>query len=191
MKFAIVCPRSLRILQMCSGTPESVEAVAKLLGGVSVEAPEDVDDATHYYDGVSGIFVRRPPRPTPHHEWSGSAWVDPRSIEQRRADAWSAIKAARNAAMEPALMEAPFGLVQIDAASRAAMREELDAGPGVPLLWKLADNTLAPVTTDDLAEVLRLARERRQRAFMRGEELRARINQAETAEELEEISWTD
>lgn len=84
-----------------------------------------IDPATHYIR--DGVAVAYPPRPGRWARWTGSAWIDPRSAEERAAE----LQAARQAAI--ARVNAAAGAIrarfvtQIPAQEMLYLRKEAEA----------------------------------------------------------------
>ena len=93
MKYALIAPDGHSIMQV-GDAPEDMIAMQ---GGdlLSLPAPEEVEDDTHYWDGEA--FRLYPPRPGPWAVWDGTAWIDPRSEADHAADLEAARAAARRA----------------------------------------------------------------------------------------------
>ena len=63
------------------------------------------------------------------------------------------------------------------------------AGPSATINWTLADNGSAPVTANDLRGVIAAAAVRSNSLHIKYNELKQRVNAAQTVEEVEAIHW--
>lgn len=100
--YAIVREGSGEILRTGECSPASLPLQAVEPDEILIHPlPSWVSDDAHYWGG-SG-FVEYPPRPTPHHQWDGSDWVESRSQAEIDAEAAAELHARRAEASLPKL----------------------------------------------------------------------------------------
>lgn len=159
--------------------------------------------ATHYYTPL-GLREYTPEQqaakalPRPHCRWDNGLmqWVDVRPLAELRAERWEQVKASR-AAVVDAPIDTPFGRFDACPASREALavanansrRRKLWRPGTPPVEWTTADNLVVPLDGSQLAELLRLIGQRAQVAHARARALRSRIEAAQSADELEAVTW--
>ncbi|MDS9468218.1 tail fiber assembly protein [Paracoccus sp. MBLB3053] len=97
LHYAVIAPDGHCILQTGTCPADMIE----LQGGelLSLEAPEDVTDGTHYWDGEA--FAAYPARPGPWaaFDFAARTWTDPRSaadLAAERAEAFTILRIARD-----------------------------------------------------------------------------------------------
>jgi hypothetical protein len=189
---SVTCPADIVALQAADG-----EAVLQ----------GRADDSTHYVaDGALVAYTseeraRKAARPAGPCAWSNAtrAWIDLRTLEQRRAERWAQIKAARDAA-ETAPLVTPYGTFQCDfpvsqtRIANAAQMMQTEAAalqPGLtPTIdFTLADNTVVTLTAGQMVEVALRMGAQIQAAHATGRALRAQLDAATTAEAVDSVHW--
>lgn len=92
--YAVVNQVTGEILRIGICSDESLSLQANQAGeAVIFPVPDGIDDTSHYWVGHG--FAEYPPRPSAHHQWDGSAWVDPRTQAEIDAEAAAALHARR------------------------------------------------------------------------------------------------
>jgi len=157
----------------------------QVLGGI---APDDT-----YRQG--GEWIPIPPRPSAKHvfDWPKKQWVDPRTLDQLREERWVGVKNARIAFIA-AGADVP-GIGRFDADSDAitnltATRAVLDDMPDDwTIAWTLHDNTVAVLSKADVRAAAAAVFELASQAHAIAQALRAQLNAATTAEQIEAVRW--
>lgn len=146
---------------------------------------------------TGGQHFAVPAQPSAHHEfnWATKQWVDPRVLQDFKNLAWTRIKLAREAVIS-APMVTPYGTFDSGAKDRtnitdAILMLQTLAAIGTPMSidFTLADNSTATLTTTEMVTVGLLLGQKVQAAHAQARILRAQIDAATSAAELEEIVW--
>ena len=146
---------------------------------------------------TSGQAAAKAARPFHRCEWSNEsfAWLDLRTLDERKADKWEAIKRARAAAIDAPLTPA-YGVFDSYAEARANITDAVllaqtlaGMGQAVAIAYTLADNT---VVTLDLTKMVTVgltlgSKVQTVRGIATG--LRTQIEAATTVTLLEAIVW--
>lgn len=160
-----------------------------------------VGQADDGFGNLSPALVRRlPPRPedTPAQEWEwceqADNWIGVPTLSGSRLARWQEIKSARDTLASLPTIMVQGRSWQVDDASRAAMRHQLDAadfvGAAWSTIWTLSDNTRATVTAATLRAVLAAYGMRANSAQQHAQTLRDALHRAQTVREINAISWT-
>lgn len=140
-------------------------------------------------------FLPFPERPSPAHvfDWVAKQWVDPRTLEDLKVQQWLTIKAARD--------EAEFGGFAWDGSvfdSDPQSQSRIQGGVQLATMaaeqpfsidWTLADNTVRTLSAPDMIAVGVALGAHVQGVHATARALRAQIEAATTAAEVEAISW--
>jgi hypothetical protein len=171
-------------------------------GFITLDA-DDVDPDRHYYrNGALAAYTpeQRQARLTPPHPgctWSNSSmsWVDPRTLEQHKADRWEHIKRQREAAFDAPLATA-YGTFDSDAVARQNITDAaqlattlIGMGQSGTIDFTRADNTTATLTYAQMVEVALTLGAKIQAAYATGRARRAQIDAATTIGEVEAVTW--
>lgn len=147
-------------------------------GGV-IELPPGVDGSAHHVAG--GVLV--------------PGLLDDRTVEQRKADRWEAMKLARAAAIDAPLVT-PFGTFDSGPADRQNITDAVllaktlaEQGQSVAIAFTLANNGTVTLDAAQMVQVGLLLGAKVQAAHARGREVRAAIDAAATAEQVEAVAW--
>ena len=180
---------AIRRVTVCADANASVQALA----GEVATPSESADPALHYIQ--NGAPIAYPAKPSPFSTWDGARWVDPRPLAQAKADRWAAMKTLRATDLT-APLATPWGVVdatdeaQFNIVKRILMLNNLPlAQLPATLKFTLADNTDATVTPAQMVQIGLLLGQQAEAAFTRGRAVRAAINAAATAVEVEAIKW--
>lgn len=173
-----VCPESMLGLQ---GNPDE---------GVFVMR-SDAEWAGNYVDSTR--VVKMPDRPSVHHvfDYVKKAWADPRALDELKTDKWHAIRAARDAA-EFGGFDWDGSRFDSDAISQSRIKGAVVLASGTPdftITWTLADNSTRLLSGSDMAGIGAALGAHVSAQHERARTLRAQIESAATAQELEEIAW--
>ena len=193
MKYAIF-DHSGRIDRLLNCTPGDLILNLRV-GEDSLQAGELTTNDDHYVLG--GQLVKPPLQPSPAHvfDYAAKQWVDPRTLADMKALKWGVMKAARTAVINAPLVT-PYGTFDSGPKDRANITDavlmlQTLASIGNPqnITFTLTDNTAVTLTTKDIVSVALLLGQKVQGAYSTSRTLRARIEAATTAVELESIVW--
>ena len=146
---------------------------------------------------ADGVHYPQPARPSAHHtfDWTGKAWIDPRTLQDLKDAKWADIKRARDAAE---LGPFTYNGMEFDgdlnaqrrlAAYISVSKSAIAAGREFVAEFTLADDTQVTLNAQDfvgieLAKVQSVAT-----AFAHAAALRAQIDAALTPETVAAITW--
>jgi hypothetical protein len=175
----------------------TAEGVIRFAGN----CPDDATPPDHSDEGLTTLVLAAP---RPAGEWHVAGGVlqsgrlDLRTLEQRRADKWAELKAAR-AAAEAAPLATPYGTFDCDAVSQARIANaallmqtqaaELQPGAMPTIDFTLYDNSSVTLTAGQMVEVALRMGAQVQAAFATGRALREALDAAQTAEAVSALAW--
>lgn len=148
-----------------------------------------------YWDG--GGWVVRPQRTRSSDQWDtvSKQWVDVRELAVRKADKWTAIKAARDAiefggfTWDGSTFDSdPESQSRIQGAAQLATLAMI-AGQAFSVDWTLATNAVRTLTGADMLAVGQAMGVHIMTTHATGRALREAIEAAITPEQLESIAW--
>ena len=137
-------------------------------------------------------------------KWNGEAWEyeeipvppepEPPTLEEVKEQKINELKAVRDAKeMEPVLYAArkfDFDSKSYERITAAIYALDMQ-GDTSTISWTLADNSSTPVTANDLRGVIAAAAVRSDALHIKYNELKQRVNAAQTVEEVEAIHWPE
>lgn len=167
------------LLKTVSGNDETVELNTPK-GCLAVEDPPASN--MYYRDG----WVAMPAQPTQHHifNYDLKDWVDPRTLDEIKAQKWAEIKVMRDQ-LEFGGFEFDGGIYDSDQASQG--RIMVAAVAGVDQVWTLADNTTAELSASQLQQLYAALQAHIASVHERGRIARQLIFEAETKEQVEAV----
>ena len=161
-------------------------------GLISLNTPSDakfVDDVdyvlnTDYFDAKSKKFVSIGEPPSPHHtfDYTTKQWIDPRSLDDIKAQKWTEIKSQRDR-LEFGGFEFEGNIYDSDQVSQGRIMGA--AAARVDQIWTLADNTTVELTALQLQQLYVALQMHVAGVHERGRIARLAIESAETIEEVE------
>lgn len=171
--------------------------VSKVFGGidiVSINTPSNaihVDDIdqntpTDYWDFDLHQFVSIGEAPMPHYvfDYSFKQWIDPRTLDDIKAQKWTSLKTQRNAFEFGGFLF--DGLIyDSDQVSQARIMGAVMAQ--VDQVWTLANNTTVDLTASQLMQLYQALQVHIASAHERGRIAREAIQAATTKEQIEAI----
>lgn len=145
MKFYIVCKDTGRFVGEIN-TSNSVEYVTEDL---LVEMPPSTN--LDYFDIERG-WITPPPPPSSNHmfDYIIKQWIDPRTLDEIKAQKWAEIKSERDR-LEFGGFEFDGGIYDSDQVSQGRIMGA--AAAGMDQVWTLADNTTTYLTTNELVQL--------------------------------------
>ena len=136
-------------------------------------------------------------QPSPVHvfDWAAQTWIDPRTLEEIRADRWSEIKQQRDALESGGfaylgqwLQSDERSVLRINTRANAA-REALLAGQPLTTYWKAADNTLMELDAHQMAAMSTALSTYASELHTTAGLLLAQIAAATTPAEVQAVAW--
>jgi len=124
-------------------------------------------------------------------DWNSLSWIDPRTLDDLKAQQWETIKAARTQA-EYGGFTWDGSTFDSDAISQARLTGAVQLAqlnPALALDWTLASNTVRTLSAADLTAVGVALGVHVSTQFTKGQTLRAQIDAATTKEAVEAIVW--
>ena len=162
---------------------------------VSLNTPSDakfVDDvdyvlSTDYFDAEFKKFVSIGAPPTHNHifDYHAKQWIDPRSLDDIKAQKWAEIKSERDS-LEFGGFEFDGGIYDSDQVSQSRVMGAAVAG--VDQVWTLADNTTVELSASQLQQLYAALQAHIASVHERGRITRQLIYDAETKDQVEAIN---
>jgi len=158
---------------------------------VVLNTPKDgfaVDDPPKsnmfYQDG----WLEMPAQPSPHHtfDYTTKQWIDPRSIDEIKAQKWAELKSQRNQ-LEFGGFEFDGNIYDSDQVSQGRIMGA--AAAEVDQTWTLADNSTVELTAQQLKELYAALQAHIAGVHERGRIARQKIETALTYEEIEAVNF--
>lgn len=161
--------------------PDDVVEMNTPEGCLAVEDPPDPN--MYYKDG----WVAMPAQPTPYHifNYDLKDWIDPRTLDEIKAQKWAEIKAMRDR-LEFGGFEFEGGIYDSDQVSQGRIMGA--AAAGLDQIWTLADNTTIDLSASQLQQLYAALQAHIANAHERGRIARQLIQEAETKEQVEAVN---
>lgn len=172
-----------------SGTSQAPELFETETQSVLIGVSGPVQGA--YIEG--GVVVQMPTKPSQHHQFNYSTkqWEDPRTLADLKAEKWRNIKANRDAA-EHGGFTWDGSVFDSDALSQQRITGAVTLAqmlPAFTTVWTLANNSTRTLSAADMFAVGVALGVHVSTQFLQGQLLRAQIDEAATAQEVEAIHW--
>ncbi len=161
---------------------------------ISLNTPKDakfVDDieyisSTDYFDSATSTFVSIGESPSQHHtfDYTTKQWIDPRSLDEIKAQKWAEIKSQRDQ-LEFGGFEFEGNVYDSDQVSQGRIMGAAVAG--VDQTWTLANNATVELTVLQLQQLYAALQTHIAGVHERGRIARQLIFDAETKEQVEAI----
>ena len=161
---------------------------------ISLNTPKDakfVDDieyisSTDYFDSATSTFVSIGESPSQHHtfDYTTKQWIDPRSLDEIKAQKWAEIKSQRDQ-LEFGGFAFEGNVYDSDQVSQGRIMGAALAG--VDQVWTTVANSTVTLTGTELLEMYQALQAHIASVHERGRVAREAINAAETKEEVEAI----
>ena len=167
------------LLYSIQGNQETIE-LNKSLGWLAVPDPPR---SNMYY---KGWWVDLPKTPSLFHifDYTTKQWIDPRSLDEIKAQKWTEIKSQRDQ-LELGGFEFEGGVYDSDQVSQGRIMGAASAG--VDQTWTLADNTTVNLTAMQLQQLYAALQAHIANAHECGRIARQLIFDAETKEQVEAV----
>lgn len=152
-------------------------------GSIIFDTPQQKTD---YWDFSLCLFVSIGIQPSPHHTFNYAAkqWIDPRTIEDIKAQKWTEIKSQRDQ-LEFGGFEFDGNIYDSDQVSQGRITGAASAG--IDQTWTLADNTTVELSASQLQQLYAALQAHIASAHERGRIARQLIFDAETKEQVEAV----
>ena len=161
---------------------------------ISLNTPKDakfVDDIeyisnTDYFDSEANKFVSIGDPPTPHHifDYTSKQWIDPRSLDDIKAQKWTEIKSQRDQ-IEFGGFEFDGNIYDSDQVSQGRIMGA--AAASTDQVWTVTDNTTVELSASQLQQLYAALQAHIASVHERGRIARQLIYEGETKEEVEAI----
>lgn len=171
------------------------EEVADLLTrpeGTELVLGQSAPPELYYYE--SNQLHQIPPQPSPNYrfDYDTKTWIDPRTLDDFKAEQWATIKKARDTAEFGGFVwdgsrfdSDPLSQSRIQGAAQLAA----NAGPGWTIDWTLADNTVRTLSASQITAVGVALGEHVNSCHETARALRQQIEQATTKEDVLAVVW--
>ena len=148
-----------------------------------IDTESDLPSLGDYYDEVHKLFVStgEPPESYMVFDYAIKQWIDPRSLDEIKAQKWETIKAERD--------QLEFGGFTFEGdvydSDQVAQGRIMGAAlAGIDQVWTLADNTTVALSASELPQLYAALQAHIASVHERGRIARQLINDAETKEEV-------
>lgn len=152
-------------------------------GSIVFDTPQQKTD---YWDFSLCLFVSIGIQPSPHHtfNYATKQWIDPRSLDDLKAQKWDEIKSQRDQ-LEFSGFEFEGNTYDSDQVSQGRIMGAASAG--VDQVWTLADNSTVSLTASQLQQLYATLQAHIASVHERGRIARQLILEAETKEQVEAV----
>lgn len=167
------------ILQMIYANEETV-VLNTPKDGFAVDDPPKSN--MFYQDG----WMEMPTQPSPHFifDYEVKQWIDPRSLDEIKAQKWTEIKSERDS-LEFGGFEFEGNIYDSDQVSQGRIKGA--SSSGIDQTWTLADNTTAELSASQLQQLYAALQVHIASVHERGRIARQLIFDAETKEQVEAV----
>ncbi|WP_104500765.1 DUF4376 domain-containing protein [Acinetobacter indicus] len=175
-----------RVLRTISGDIDNLN-INTLGSDIYVDLSEiSFDVYQHYYDFAAEAFVGLGEPPSIHHtfDYTTKQWIDPRTIDEIKAQKWAEVKQQRDR-LEFGGFEFEGNIYDSDQVSQGRIMGAAVAG--VDQVWTLADNTTVELSASQLQQLYQALQLHIAEVHARGRAARQLIFEAETKEQVEAV----
>lgn len=146
----------------------------------------DIVNISDYYDFDQHRFISIGEAPAPHciFDYEVKQWIDPRSLDEIKAQKWTEIKSERDR-LEFGGFEFDGNIYDSDQVSQGRITGAASAG--IDQTWTLADNTTVELSASQLQQLYAALQAHIASAHERGRIARQLIFDAETKEQVEAV----
>lgn len=173
-------------IQHCISGDENTLALNTPAGVGYVDTEVNVD-LTAYWDVDLRMFISIGSAPTPYHifDYTIKQWIDPRTLDEIKAQRWTEIKSERDS-LEFGGFEFEGNIYDSDQVSQGRIMGAAVAG--VDQVWTLADNTTVELSASQLQQLYAALQAHISSVHERGRIARQLIFEAETIEQVEAVT---
>ena len=171
-----------------------ISSISGAFGMVELNTPsnavyvdqENPVSMTDYWDFDLHQFISIGEPPSPHHifDYSFKQWIDPRTLDEIKAQKWTEIKYERDR-LEFGGFEFDGGIYDSDQVSQGRIMGA--AAAGLDQIWTLRDNTTVNLTASQLQQLYAALQAHIASVHERGRIARQLIFEAETQDQVEAI----
>lgn len=168
------------LLKTISSNDETVELNTPK-GCLAVKDPPEPN--MYYQDGWAAM----PTQPSPYHifNYDLKDWIDPRTLDEIKAQEWAEIKAMRDS-LEFGGFEFEGNIYDSNQVSQGRIMGA--AAAGLDQVWTLADNTTVELSAPQLQQLYAALQAHIASVHERGRIARQLIFEAETKEQVESVN---
>jgi hypothetical protein len=169
------------------GTPAMVELNTPADTAYFVDDVNAPSDHTDFWDEDLRLFISVGTSPSEFHVFNyiSRTWVDPRTLDEIKAQKWIEIKSDRDR-LEFGGFEFEGNIYDSDQVSQGRILGAASAG--LDQVWTLADNTTVNLTADQLVQLYQVLQVHIAAAHERGRVARQAIMTAITKEDIEAVT---
>ena len=173
------------ILRAIGGNREQFQVNTKD-GEIFIDTCEAVVSSS-YYSFTEKRFIALSDAPSPQHvfDYDIKQWIDPRALEEIKAQKWAEIKQQRDH-LEFGGFEFEGNIYDSDQISQGRILGAASAG--LSQVWTLADNTTVNLTADQLVQIYQALQTHTASVHQRGRTAREVIMSATTKEDVESVT---
>lgn len=173
------------ILRAIGGNREQFQVNTKD-GEIFIDTCEAVVSSS-YYSFTEKRFIALSDAPSPQHvfDYEIKQWIDPRALEEIKAQKWAEIKQQRDH-LEFGGFEFEGNIYDSDQISQGRILGAASAG--LSQVWTLADNTTVNLTADRLVQIYQALQTHTASVHQRGRIAREVIMSATTKEDVESVT---
>ena len=177
----VLVSKNGEILQMIYANEETV-VLNTPKDGFAVDDPPKSN--MFYQDG----WVEMPTQPSPHHtfDYTTKQWIDPRTLDEIKAQKWAEIKSQRDR-LEFGGFEFEGNVYDSDQVSQGRIMGAAVAG--IDQVWTLADNTTVELSASQHQQLYAALQAHIASVHERGRIARQKIEAALTYEEIEAVNF--
>lgn len=150
-------------------------------GWISVDVAPKLSD---YWNGSEFVSIGESPSPYHVFDYHTKQWIDPRTLDEIKAQKWAEIKSQRNQ-LEFGGFEFEDNIYDSDQVSQGRITGA--AAAGIDQVWTLRDNTTVNLTASQLQQLYAALQAHIASVHERGRIARQLIFNAETKEQVEAV----
>ena len=166
---------------------EGLQELIELNTPSTADFVDDIEysEKTDYWNGSEFISIGNPPTPNHTFDYVIKEWIDPRSLDEVKAQKWAEIKSERDR-IEFGSFEFDGDIYDSDQVSQGRILGAASAG--VDQVWTLADNSTRSLSASQLQQLYATLQMHIAAAHERGRIAREAIMSATTKEDVEAVT---
>lgn len=153
--------------------------------GTNYVDTDDIVDLSDYWDGSGFVSVGEPPSQSHYFDYALKQWVDPRSLDDIKAQKWAEIKSQRDQ-LEFGGFEFEGGVFDSDQVSQGRILGAATAG--IDQVWTLKNNATVLLTAAQLQQLYQALQLHIAEVHARGRAARQAIYEAGTREKVDAVT---
>lgn len=145
----------------------------------------NIVDLSDYWNGAAFVSIGEPP--SLHHtfDYNTKQWIDPRTLDEIKAQKWNEIKTRRDQ-LEFGVFKFEGGIYDSDQVSQGRITGAAVAG--VDQVWTLADNTTTYLAANELVQLYQALQMHIATTHQRGRAAREAIMSATTKDDVDAVT---